>query len=163
MLPPLDAGFGRGRFFGPPGFRGPGPRGGLPGPRMAGGSGPFPPGPVVGPWAWSRVPGLLQASLLLALHGGVAHGYSLLVWVQEHGFAPEGLNAGTLYRVLRRMEELGLVESEWASEGSGPFRRDYRLTEAGERALQEWAARLGELDGTIRKFMDIYGGTKDEH
>jgi len=161
----MGSGRGRGHPHGPGRFAGPGPYDGwgVHGPHDQ--ESAFPPGPPFGPdrgqWAWSRIPGLLGASLLLALRDRPAHGYNLLAWVQDHGFAPDGLNAGTLYRVLRRMEEAGLVESEWASEGSGPFRRDYRLTSEGRAALQGWAARLSDLDSAIRKFLDLYGSTQE--
>jgi PadR family transcriptional regulator PadR len=44
---------------------------------------------------------------------------------------------GTLYPALHKLEAEGLVESFWQASPSGPRRRYYRLTPAGEA----WRAR----------------------
>lgn len=65
-----------------------------------------------------------------------------------------GLSAGTVYPILRRLERDGLVEGLWEDEEAArrhgrPARRYYRVTGAGERALerarQELAARQRAL------------------
>lgn len=53
-----------------------------------------------------------------------------------------GLQAGTVYPILRRLESARYVSSSWErvtrarAEGRPP-RRNYRITAAGERALRE--------------------------
>lgn len=42
------------------------------------------------------------------------------------------------YRMLRRFEAEGLVESTWAPGESGPQRREYALTSAGWALLADW-------------------------
>ena len=50
-----------------------------------------------------------------------------------------GLKSGSVYPVLRRLEQSGLIHSKWetsaAQDLQRPQRRYYRLTRAGERAL----------------------------
>ncbi len=51
-----------------------------------------------------------------------------------------GLASGTVYPALRRLEQLGLIQSKWekASEALAqmrPARRNYKLTNLGEQAL----------------------------
>src|SRR5205807_887174 len=46
---------------------------------------------------------------------------------------------GQIYPELKRLEQRGLVESE-AQPTGGRVRTEYRLTSAGERALDEWLA-----------------------
>ena len=56
----------------------------------------------------------------------------------------ERVDVGNLYRVLRSLEEQGLVSSEWDESVPGPAKRTYELTEAGREALERWAASLAE-------------------
>lgn len=50
------------------------------------------------------------------------------------------LSLGSLYRTLRKLENLGFVEGSWSEETSdrgGNRRRYYKLTESGKRAAIE--------------------------
>ena len=63
----------------------------------------------------------------------------------HHGYALSrrtGLASGTLYPILRRLLEAGLVEARWAShdEGSGPRRHLYRVTAEGRAVAASRAA-----------------------
>jgi PadR family transcriptional regulator PadR len=64
---------------------------------------------------------------------------------------------GNLYRVLRALEEDGLVSSEWSDETPGPAKRVYRLTDAGSEVLDDWARALDAARGRITTFLDRYG------
>lgn len=44
---------------------------------------------------------------------------------------------GALYTILRRMENRGLVTSEWEKKEAGADRRVYTLTEEGKQVLKE--------------------------
>lgn len=48
-----------------------------------------------------------------------------------------------VYSELARLEERGLVEGNHVAQEKLPDKRVFRLTAAGERALDEWAAELG--------------------
>jgi hypothetical protein len=63
------------------------------------------------------------------------HGYELM--------KETGLLSGTVYPLLMRMTDQGLVEAEWrAPEQPGrPPRHAYRLTAAGVRLAQEYAGK----------------------
>ena len=74
------------------------------------------------------------------------YGYSLRQALAARGM---GIEEGTLYPLLRRLEGQGLLESEWRIE-DGPPRRYYRLSETGGRALRQLTAQWrenGEDDG----------------
>jgi len=66
---------------------------------------------------------------------------------------------GATYTMLRRMEERGLVVSNWEKKESGPDRRVYTLTEAGVKVLQEGLEMVKKrrqlMDGLI-KFYDTH-------
>ncbi|KAA3643580.1 MAG: PadR family transcriptional regulator [Chloroflexi bacterium] len=77
------------------------------------------------------------------------YGYSLLKLMAEKGFEIE---QGTLYPLLRRLEERGLLQSEWQVDGSRP-RRYYSISPGGEKALPklkaEWKALVKVIDGLL--------------
>jgi DNA-binding PadR family transcriptional regulator len=66
---------------------------------------------------------------------------------------------GALYTTLRRMEERGLVVSEWEAKESGADRRVYTLTELGVRVLGEGL----EMVKRRRQLMDKLIAFYDEH
>ncbi|MGS2618546.1 PadR family transcriptional regulator [Micromonospora sp. LZ34] len=77
------------------------------------------------------------------------YGYALLQRLTDHGFP---VDANTLYPLLRRLEEQGLLTSEWNTEESRP-RKFYRISEEGEsvlgRLLTDLAAVQTSLTGLI--------------
>jgi DNA-binding PadR family transcriptional regulator len=68
------------------------------------------------------------------------YGYALIEEFSSRGLE---IDQGTLYPLLRRLEEQGLLESEWNVEGSRP-RRYYQISSIGEELLQvltdDWLA-----------------------
>lgn len=74
------------------------------------------------------------------------YGYGLLETLERGGF---DVQANTLYPLLRRLEQQGLLTSEWNTEESRP-RKFYRTTADGEAALAalraEWRALSTAID-----------------
>lgn len=60
------------------------------------------------------------------------YGYGLLQTLADHGFS---VDANTLYPLLRRLEDQGLLTSEWSTEEARP-RKVYRTSAEGEEILQ---------------------------
>jgi DNA-binding PadR family transcriptional regulator len=90
-------------------------------------------GDDLGRWA---EPGFL---VLASLADGAKHGYAITADVAEQ--AGVTLGPGTLYAVLARLEERGLIEG-LPAEGR---RRPYRLTAAGAVELSAQAKRMQHL------------------
>jgi DNA-binding PadR family transcriptional regulator len=78
------------------------------------------------------------------------YGYSLRQNLDARGMPIE---EGTLYPLLRRMEEQGLLKSEWKIE-DGPPRRYYARNAAGERVYKELVAIWNALAGTLETLME---------
>ncbi len=103
----------------------------------------------------ARVERFVEPALLLLLREQPAHGYG----IQERlpAFAGEaGLDLGNLYRILRGLEQEGIVASTWQGELPGPLRRTYRLTEDGGRLLDRWAEALRANQDVISRFLNRY-------
>ena len=89
--------------------------------------------------------GHLEGMALSALERGEAHGFEVLRRLEALGCGALSLKEGTLYPVLYRLEEAGLVRAAWEDDSSGrrgPRRRIYQLTTKGKRRWQ-LAARIG--------------------
>ena len=100
----------------------------------------------------------LEPTLLLLLHHGPAHGYTLID--QLSGFGLENIDSSAIYRALRDMEKKGWVTSTWDEEQTqGPPRRVYRLAVLGDEVLRWWTQDLRET----RRMMDHILNTHARH
>ncbi|GAB2587495.1 hypothetical protein GCM10027168_20390 [Streptomyces capparidis] len=80
--------------------------------------------------------------ILAALVGGEGHGYGIAREVEALSGGRVRLTAGTLYGALTRLGQDELVEHTGDRVVDGRRRRYYRLTAAGEAALEAEVARL---------------------
>jgi DNA-binding PadR family transcriptional regulator len=76
--------------------------------------------------------------MLIRLRTQDAHGYGLIKLIRETGIGIE-LKAGTVYPLLKRMEDDKLITSLTAtdSESAGVARKIYTITDIGEEMIEE--------------------------
>jgi PadR family transcriptional regulator, regulatory protein PadR len=101
---------------------------------------------------------LIPVALVL-LQEENSYGYELMERIEEE-FGFEQINAGSVYRALRQMENEGLCSSEWdvrAEEEGGPPRRMYAVTEEGEAYLEAWAKACEKYHRLMDQFAQVYG------
>jgi DNA-binding PadR family transcriptional regulator len=79
--------------------------------------------------------------ILLALVQGPRHGYGLMKEVERESQGGVRLEIGSLYRLLARLLDSGLIEEGLEIER----RRYYRISRMGRRVLKAEAARLAGL------------------
>jgi PadR family transcriptional regulator, regulatory protein PadR len=104
----------------------------------------------------ARVERFVEPSLLLLLRERPMHGYELIERLPELAGEDARIDVGNLYRVLRALEEEGIVTSEWNADLPGPAKRTYELTSTGRRLLDRWADALRDAQGGIQSFLDRY-------
>ena len=68
------------------------------------------------------------------------YGYQIARMLEEHQDNTLMMKQGTLYPVLRSLEENNLLQSTIEPSVSGPPRRYYAITAEGRAALAEWIA-----------------------
>jgi len=102
-----------------------------------------------------RVRRFLQPQLMLLLLKKPAHGYELMDRLAQDGETPD-TDPGLLYRTLRQLEEDGLVHSSWDTEGRGPARRVYELTDEGLEYLHAWAVNIRKTRQSLDRFLAEY-------
>jgi poly-beta-hydroxybutyrate-responsive repressor len=66
------------------------------------------------------------------------------------------VDPGMLYRTLRQFEQDGQVTSSWDTEGRGPARRVYQLTDAGYEYLEWWVADIRKTRTQLDQFLAKY-------
>jgi len=86
------------------------------------------------------------AVVLAALSGGCRYGFEIM--------DTTGLASGTVYPILRRLEDAGLLSARWertadAHDEQRPPRRYYQITGAGSRALRDALDRFPGLSRTL--------------
>ena len=91
-----------------------------------------------------------EPALLLLLRERPAHGADLLERLPELT-GDQRVEMGNLYRLLRALEEEGLVRSEWAD-----GKRTYAITDAGQRLLDEWVEALRRALTRMETFVQRY-------
>ncbi len=149
-------------------------RGARPGAGAGGGSGsrgpdagPRPGGVAntgVGPWETpaSAGPGggryrrsVLEAAILTSLVDSDSHGYDLVEQIGSLASSLVCVDSGTMYRMLRGMEQEGLVTSTWQTPEAGPSRRVYAITAEGIEALEVMAQSLSQRAAAMQQLADM--------
>lgn len=99
--------------------------------------------------------GFLKPRILLRIAKKPMHGYELLESLSEIDH-PSPPDTGGMYRVLRTMEQDGLLISQWETDDSGPAKRIYQLTEEGNRHLNNWIMTLKDTREWLNSFLEEY-------
>lgn len=79
--------------------------------------------------------------ILLSLMAGAKeplYGYQIAKQLEHEGAGTSIMKQGTLYPVLRSLCAAGLLDSKVEPSVSGPPRRYYQITEAGQAVLAQW-------------------------
>ena len=80
--------------------------------------------------------GTLEGIVLAILSGRSAYGYEITAWLREKGFSD--IAEGTVYALLIRIEQRGLVNVEKIPSEKGPPRKVYSLNAEGREYLEEF-------------------------
>jgi PadR family transcriptional regulator PadR len=129
------------------------------GPRGRGrGRGGFAPGACgpggLGPGGGRYRRSVLEVAILSSLAEATAHGYNLVDQIRALIGDLVCIDAGSMYRLLRAMEEAGLVSSSWHTAEAGPSRRVYVITERGIEALEFMAASLSQRAAAMQELAE---------
>jgi DNA-binding PadR family transcriptional regulator len=97
---------------------------------------------------------LIQPAILVTLAEGPLHGYRVAERIGEMpGFAGQKPDVSGVYRFLKTMEQKKLVTGTWDFSESGPARKCYEITPAGQRCLREWVKTLEEYRRGITELL----------
>lgn len=102
-----------------------------------------------------RLGAFAEPAALAALLGKAGHGYDLRREISSLTGGEIEVDAGGLYRVLRRLEEECFVTSHWSEGESGPQRRDYELTAEGHELAADWITHLRQRERLSAQLADL--------
>ena len=80
--------------------------------------------------------GTLEGIVLAFLTERSAYGYEITAWLRARGF--EDIAEGTVYALLIRVEQRGLVKVKKVPSEKGPPRKVYSLNAQGREHLEEF-------------------------
>jgi len=102
----------------------------------------------------SVLPGTLALLVLRVLRDGPAHGFGVTRALKRRSDGVIELKDGALYQALHRLENEGLVTSEWGHAESGKRAKFYTLTERGRTRLEvevrAWDRYAGAVERILR-------------
>jgi DNA-binding PadR family transcriptional regulator len=105
---------------------------------------------------------LLQPVVMALLAQEPLHGYRLVQRLQQMAMFRESPPDPTgLYRLLKSMEDRGLVTSTWDLAERGPAKRQYKLTRSGRVCLRKWSKTLTNYADALTEILQIVQATQD--
>ena len=98
------------------------------------------------------LPGTLDLLILKAASLGSLHGFGVMLRIQQISRGAFEVEQGALYPALYRLEEKGMLTSEWGVSENNRKARFYRLTRDGRGQLQAEARSWEQTTAIIARF-----------
>ena len=99
--------------------------------------------------AQGLLPGTLDLLILKAVSLGKLHGYGVLLRIQQISGGALQIQQGALYPALYRLEQQGLIDSEWGTSDNNRRAKFYRLTAAGRARMGDEVASWNRLADAV--------------
>lgn len=97
--------------------------------------------------------GTLDLLILRTLERGAMHGWGISVNIQRVSQDVLQVNQGSLYPALHRLEQQGLIQSEWGSSDNNRQAKFYQLTRAGRKQLAEETRNWQRLSEAVARVL----------
>ena len=101
------------------------------------------------PAAGEILQGTLDMLILRTLVTGTAHGHTIMQVIERTSENALEVEQGSLYPALHRLEDRGLVSSEWGISENNRRAKFYRLTAKGRRELTAASNRWRRMTRAI--------------
>ena len=100
------------------------------------------------------LPGTLDVLVLKAVSLGPLHGYGVLLRLEQVTGGALLVEQGALYPALFRLEQQGLLATEWGVSENNRRAKFYRLTPKGRRRLSQETAGWKRFAGVMASVLD---------
>lgn len=87
----------------------------------------------------------LMFQVLVALNQGERHGYAIMQEIEERTGGAFSVGAGSLYRAIRQLVDVGFIAESDETAPAHPQRRNYRLTHEGRSRARKEARVFGDI------------------
>lgn len=98
--------------------------------------------------------GSIDLLVLKVLSLGPMHGWGISQRIQQLSTGVLEVNQGSLYPALQRLEQDGLIASDWGTTENNRRARYYNLQRAGRRALGEELASWREFADALESVLE---------
>ena len=102
--------------------------------------------------------GTLDMLVLKSLQIGPMHGWGIAERVEQGSCNVLGLNQGSLYPALYRLEKQGFIRSEWQQTENNRRARYYTITAAGRRQLAAEREQWERLSSAVNQVLRMSEG-----
>ena len=99
------------------------------------------------------VRGTLDVLVLKTLSWGPMHALEIIAWLEDRSGGRLAIDDSALLQAFHRMEERGLVTSDWAMTENNRRARYYRLTTKGRSHLKQETAKLADYTQTLTRIL----------
>jgi len=97
--------------------------------------------------------GTLDLLVLKTLNSGPMHGYRIAARIQELSNEVLRIEEGSLYPALYRLEQKGVIQSEWGMTDNNRKAKFYKLTRAGRRQVEREAKEWERTTEIVARFL----------
>jgi transcriptional regulator len=98
--------------------------------------------------------GTLDVLILKALAQGSGHGYAISRWIEQRTDGLLAIEDAALYKALHRLEDQGVIESDWGVSESNRKAKFYQLTRKGRATLRAeseiWHRYAGAVSAVLK-------------
>ena len=115
---------------------------------------------TVARWEAQLRKGAVEMVVMASLWPGRLYGLEILRNLEEKSHI--SLSEGTVYPVLNRLKNDGLLSSEWVEAEAGHPRKYYALTEAGRVRFRQMASAWKKFSAGISQLVDAALSDKEE-
>jgi PadR family transcriptional regulator PadR len=97
--------------------------------------------------------GTLDLLILKTLAPGAMHGWGISLRIQAVSNEVLQVNQGSLYPALHRLEQQGLISSEWGASENNRQAKYYQLTRSGRKQLAEETKNWERLADAVARIL----------
>jgi len=98
--------------------------------------------------------GTLDMLILKTLALGPMHGWGISQRIQQVSEDVLVINQGSLYPALYRLEQQGLIKSEWGNSDNNRQAKFYQLTRSGKKQLSEETENWTRLSAAVDRILE---------
>ena len=95
--------------------------------------------------------GTAELLVLAQLEHGQSHGYEIARRIEMRSGGAVSFNVASLYPVLYRLEQRGLIAGRWVEKAGQRRRRYYQLTAAGRKTLAAQRTSWGAFMAGVQR------------
>jgi transcriptional regulator len=100
---------------------------------------------------WQGTLSLMVLRTLLTM--GEQHGYGIARRIEQTSQGRLSINYGTLYPALLKLEQEGLIASEWGVSDNNRKAKFYKLTRAGRKQIERDTKQWEETNAIMTRFL----------